>query len=93
MESLVPVLSLPTQLQMECDRRAAAQMNRDQQAIKIDELIQKWYHQHALIDQLLGELRHLQVQVALGPPVPSKPEPEQRHVDWARDLLWGHHQH
>jgi hypothetical protein len=42
---------------------------------------------------LLGEVRHLQVQVALGPPVPSKPEPEQRHVEWARDLLWGHHQH
>jgi hypothetical protein len=89
MESLVPVLSLPTQLQMECDRRAAAQMNRDQQAIKIDELIQKWYHQHALIDQLLGEVRHLQVQVALGPAVPSKREPEQRHMEWALELL-GH---
>ena len=89
MESLVPTLSLPTQLEMECDRRAAARMNRDQQAVKIDELIQQWYHQHALIDQLLGELRHLQVQVALGPPVPSKREPEQRHVDWALELL-GH---
>ena len=93
MDSLVPVLSLPTQLEMECDRRAAARMNRDQLAIKIDELIQRWYHQHALIDQLLGEVRHLQVQVALGPPVPSKREPEQRHVDWARELLWGRHQH
>ena len=91
MKSLVPVLSLPTQLEMECDRRAAARMNRDQLAVKIDELIQQWYHQHALIDQLLGEVRHLQVQVALGPPVPLKPEPEQRHVDWARELLWGRH--
>ena len=89
MKSLVPVLSLPTQLEMECDRRAAARMNRDQQAVKIDELIQQWYHQHALIDQLLGELRHLQVQVALGPPVPSKREPEQRHMEWALELL-GH---
>ena len=88
MESLVPVLSLPTQLEMECDRRAAARMNRDQLAIKIDELIQRWYHQHALIDQLLGELRHLQVKLALaGPPVPSKREPEQRHMEWARELL------
>jgi hypothetical protein len=76
MESLVPVLSLPTQLEMECDRRTAARMNRDQQAAKIDELIQQWYHQHALIDRLLGELRQLQVQVALGPPVPSKRGPE-----------------
>jgi len=88
MESLVPVLSLPTQLEMECDRRAAARMNRDQLAIKIDELIQRWYHQHALIDQLLGELRHLQVKLALaGPPVLSKREPEQRHMEWARELL------
>jgi hypothetical protein len=87
MESLVPTLSLPTQLEMECDRRAAARLNRDQLAAKIDELIQRWYYQHALIDQLLGELRHLQVQVALGPPVPSKREPEQRHMEWARELL------
>jgi hypothetical protein len=62
-------------------------MNRDQLAIKIDELIQQWYHQHALIDRLLGELRQLQVQVALGPPVPSKRGPEERHVQWARELL------
>ena len=40
MDSLVPTLSLPTQLEMECDRRAAARMNRDQQAVKIDELIE-----------------------------------------------------
>ena len=90
MKSLVPVLSLSTQLEMECDRRAAARMNRDQQSVKIDELIQRWYYQHALIDQLLGELRHLQVKLALaGPPVPSKREPEQRHMDWARELLGG----
>jgi hypothetical protein len=89
MEFLVPVLSLPTQLEMECDRRAAARMNRDQLAIKIDELIQQWYHQHALIDRLLGELRQLQVQVALGPPVPSNRGPEERHVEWALELL-GH---
>jgi hypothetical protein len=91
MNSLIPILSLPTQLEMELDRRAAARMSRDQLASKLDELIQQWYHQHALIDQLLGEVRHLQVQVALGPPVPSKPEPEQRHVEMARELLWGHH--
>ena len=85
----MPVLSLPTQLEMECDRRAAARMNRDQLAVKIDELIQQWYHQHALIDRLLGELRQLQVQVALGQPVPSKRGPEERHVQWALELLGG----
>jgi hypothetical protein len=94
MESLVPVLSLQTQLKMECDRRAAARMSRDQLAIKIDELIQTWYMQQAMINQLLGELRQTQVKLALaGPPVPAKREPEQRHVEWARELLWPHHQH
>lgn len=94
MESLVPVLSLQTQLEMECDRRAAARMSRDQLAIKIDELIQAWYMQQALINQLLGELRQTQVKLALaGPPVPARRGPEEQHVEWARDLLWPHHQH
>lgn len=37
---LIPEVSLPTQLQMECDRRAAARLGRDELAGKIDELIQ-----------------------------------------------------
>ena len=92
MESLVPVLSLQTQLEMECDRRAAARMSRDQLAIKTDELIQAWYTQQAMINQLLGELRQTQVKLALaGPPVPV---PARRPPEMARDLLWPHlHQH
>ena len=87
---LIPELSLPTQLEMECDRRAAARLSRDQLAGKIDELIQAWYMQHALINRMLGEIRQLQVKLALaGPPVPSKRETEQRHVEMARELLWG----
>ena len=93
-EWLIPEVSLPTQLQMECDRRAAARLGRDELAGKIDELIQAWYVQHSLINRMLGEIRQLEVKLALaGPPVPSKPEPEQRHLDWAQELLWGHHQH
>ena len=91
---LIPNLSLPTQLEMECDRRAAARLNRDQLAGKIDELIQSWYLQHSLINRMLGEIRQLQVKLALaGPPVPSKREPEQRHVEMARELLWRFNQH
>lgn len=91
---LIPELSLPTQLEMECDRRAAARLGRDQLAGKIDELIQAWYMQHSLINRMLGEIRQLQVKLALaGPPVPSKREPEQRHVEMARELLWRHPQH
>jgi hypothetical protein len=91
---LIPELSLQSELEMECDRRAAARLSRDQLAGKIDELIQAWYMQHALINRMLGEIRQLQVKLALaGPPVPSKREPEQRHVEMARELLWGFHQH
>ena len=91
---LIPELSLQSELEMECDRRAAARLSRDQLAGKIDELIQAWYMQHALINRMLGEIRQLEVKLALaGPPVPSKREPEQRHVQWARELLWSFHQH
>ena len=91
---LIPQLSLQSELEMECDRRAAARLSRDQLAGKIDELIQAWYMQHALINRMLGEIRQLQVKLALaGPPVPSKREPEQRHVEMARELLWGFNQH
>ena len=91
---LIPKLSLQSELEMECDRRAAARLSRDQLAGKIDELIQAWYMQHALINRMLGEIRQLQAKLALAePPVPSKREPEQRHVEMARELLWGFNQH
>lgn len=86
MDSLVPTLSLQTQLEMEIDRRAAAHFSRDQLAGKIDELIQAWYHQHELINRMLGEIRQLQVKVALsGAPVLGEPTAE--HHQWARELL------
>ena len=91
---LIPELSLQSELEMECDRRAAARLSRDQLAGKIDELIQAWYMQHALINRMLGEIRQLEVKLALaGPPVPSKREPEQWHVEMARELLWRFNQH
>ena len=91
---LIPQLSLQSELEMECDRRAAARLSRDQLAGKIDELIQAWYMQHALINRMLGEIRQLEVKLALaGPPVPSKREPEQRHLDWAQELSRRRPQH
>ena len=91
---MIPKLSLQSELEMECDLRAAARLSRDQLAGKIDELIQALYMQHALINRMLGEIRQLEVKLALaGPPVPSKREPEQRHVEMARELLWRFNQH
>jgi len=89
MESfLSPTLSLPMELEMERDRRVAAHMNRDQMAQKLDEMIQSWYVQHQMINRMLGEIRQLQVKLALaGPPVPAKREPAPEHMEWAAELL------
>ena len=88
---LSPTLSLPTELEMERDRRAAARMGRDELAERLDEMIQGWYVQHQTINRMLGEIRQLQVKLALaGPPVPAKRGPEEQHVQWARELMgWG----
>ena len=89
MESfLCPELSLPTQLEMEKDRRAAARMSRDQLAEKMDEMIQCWYRQQTMINRMIGHIRQLEVQLALaGPPTPARRGPEPRHVEWAKELL------
>ena len=85
---LAPNLSLSTQLEMEMDRRAAARMSRHQLLAKTQELIESWYMQSAMLNGALGEIRQLQVKLALaGPPTPSRPEPEPRHLEWARELL------
>ena len=83
---MVPVLSLPRQLSMERERRAAARMNRDQLAGVLDEMIQYRYQQGQLIDQMLGEIRQLQVKVALAGAEPLGP-PKAEHHQWARDLF------
>jgi hypothetical protein len=89
MESyLCPTLSLPTQLELEVAKRAAAKMSRDQLVAKAQELIETWYLQSAILDGALGEIRQLQAKLALaGPPVPSKREPDPEHFAMARELM------
>jgi hypothetical protein len=85
---LAPTLSLPTQLEMELDKRAAERMSRDQLVEKTQELIESWYLQSEMLNGALGEIRQLQVKLALaGPPRPAKRGPEAQHVEWARELL------
>ena len=73
---------------MELDKRAAAKMSRHQLLAKTQELIESWYLQSAMLNGALGEIRQLQVKLALaGPPVPAKREPEPQHVQWAMELL------
>lgn len=83
---MVPDLSLPSQLQMECDRRAAARLPLEQLAVRTDELIQSWYHQQDLINRLLGRVRHLEVKLALSGAQPLG-EPTAEHRRWAAELL------
>ena len=63
-------------------------MGRHELLAKTEELIEAWYMQHQMINEMLGAIRQLQVKVALaGPPVPAKSEPEPQHVEWARELM------
>ena len=84
---LAPTLSLPTQLEMELDKRSAARMSRHELVAKTQELIESWYLQSAMLNGALGEIRQLQVKLALaGPPVPAKRGPDPEHYEWAREL-------
>ena len=84
---LIPKLSLITQAQMELDRRVAARMSRDQLCALVDDLIISWYQHMSSLDQALGRVRQLEVQVALAePPKPGWPAPSAEHYRWAQEL-------
>lgn len=84
---LIPKLSLITQAQMELDRRVAARMSRDQLSVLVDDLIQSWYEHMNCLDQALGEVRQLQVKLAIAeaPTRVSQP-PSAEHYRWAQEL-------
>ena len=85
---LCPTLSLPTQLEMELDKRAAASMSHEQLVKRTQELIEAWYLQSAMLNGALGEIRQLQVKLALaGPPVPSKRGPDPEHYVMVREVM------
>lgn len=86
---LTPQLDLHTQLRQEQDRRAAARLSRDELAILIDKLILDWYTHSNLIDNLLGRVRCLEVELALSSAPPASTEPSEEHYRWAAELLSG----
>jgi hypothetical protein len=84
---MIPKVSVPSQLQREMDRRKAARLSRDDLAVLSDKLIFDWYQHSALIDQLLGEVRQLQVKLALaGDPIPARRGASPEHYEWVRQL-------
>lgn len=73
---------------MELDKRAAARMGHRELVGRTQELIESWYMQQAMLNGALGEIRQLQVKLALaGPPLPARRGPEPKHVQWARELM------
>ena len=87
-------LSLSREAMMQNHRQYAARMNRAELAQLADELIQRAHQQEHLIMELQRAAANLMVELALaGPPVPSKREPEERHLEMARELLWPHRKH
>lgn len=90
MHWLVPQLDLHTQLRQEQDRRAAAKLSRDELSIRIDKLITDWYTHTKLIDNLLGRVRCLEVELALAqspPTTANNTAPKDYHYEWAAELL------
>ena len=87
MNWLTPQLDLHTQLRQEQDRRAAARLSRDEIAILADKLIIDWYTHSKLIDNLLGRVRCLEVELALSSaPASPSTEPSAEHYRWAAEL-------
>lgn len=82
-------LSLATQAAMEIDRRKAAQLGPHERAAMLDRLICDWYSQRSVIEQALGRVGHLEVELALQQAPPFNPEPQPQHWRWARELLGG----
>ena len=86
---MVPTLSLETQLSRALDRRTAAHLCRDDLSIVVDDLIMRAYGQKALIDALLGRVRHLEVELVLARDArPLQPHSDE-HQRWAREVLQG----
>jgi hypothetical protein len=76
---------------MECDRRKAARLTHQELMILADDLILSWYQHRNVLDQALGRVRQLEVEVALAEaPAPPISQPKAHHFEWARQLLSRH---
>jgi hypothetical protein len=84
---LVPELSLPKQLERECDRRKAARLDRDGLSMLADKLICDWYQHDEMISRLMRQVQRLEVENMLATATPSSRKPSQHHFQWAKELL------
>lgn len=86
---LIPQLSLCMEAQQELDRRTAARMDRDQLHALADELIVSWHEHNAVLNQCLGRIRQLEVELALAGAPRWQETPSEEHLRMAQQLLQG----
>jgi hypothetical protein len=84
---LIPSLSLQSEMHQEMDRRIAARLDKNTLHVLADDLIVQWYKQQSVIDQALGRVRHLEVQLALAESLPSDARVSDVHMQMAQELL------
>ena len=84
---LNPTLSLSTQFQQEHDRRAAVRLTHQELQIVADRLIVDWYRHQHVAEQLLRRVSFLEMQLMLASAPPAKRGPDERHLEWAKELL------
>lgn len=87
MSWLDPTLSLATELQMESDRRRAVRLSLHELQEQSDRLIVQWYHHQNVLNQALRRVACLEVELVLAKAAPSLPEPSDRHLQMAKELL------
>lgn len=87
MSWLDPTLSLATELQMETDRRRAVRLSLHELQEQSDRLIVQWYHHQNVLNQALRRVACLEVELVLAKAAPLLPEPSNRHLQMAKELL------
>lgn len=84
---LIPKLSLQSELLQENDRRTAARLDKDALHALVDDLIVQWYQHQSIVDQALGRVRQLEVELALCDSMPWDDHVSDEHMQMARELL------
>ena len=87
---MIPRISLAEELEREIDRRHAAHLSRDDLAILVDRLIVDLYQRQSVLNQALGRVRQLEVELVLSGAPPNTGAIEQRYLEMAQNLAREH---
>jgi hypothetical protein len=84
---LIPSLSLSMEARQELDRRRAVRLPLHELQALADDLIVSWYEHQSVLDQALGRIRQLEVEVALASAPPAADTPSPEHYAMAREIM------